>query len=292
MRSWLRSRRGTLVLAALVWAAGCLVIWWALPVVPRSWQPPADQTIMGFLSDGRTLVTANLLHEGNNFVSGPIRLWDVDTGQLRASHFGSDDAFNRVFILHNPDRLMVGARRHEGGIPSQVFDVRLVDALSGKDVPGFSCHASMGADSWQVSPDGTRMAFETYNDHLQPLIEWHDLVSGRLLQRLEWASAPFVFSSDGRRFAALRYGNPKLRAFTVWEVPTGCEIASVPSEPGGVPPPVEFSADGQLVRDEYGNVRDVATGKIRLQVWGSCTFSADGRWLIVGQPAAKELVIH
>src|SRR5438105_4321633 len=104
MRSWLRSRRVTLVLAVLLWAAGCLVIWRALPVVPHHWQPPADQEPLGFLSDGRTLVTVPYPYPcGDHYSSGPIRLWDVDTGRLWTSHLGPEQIFDRVLLDHGHD---------------------------------------------------------------------------------------------------------------------------------------------------------------------------------------------
>jgi hypothetical protein len=301
----MRSRCGTLVLAALVWAAGCFLIWWALPPAPRSWQPPADQEPLGFLSDGRTLVTIASPHYGYN---GPIQLWDTDSGRVRASYFAPEDAFQTVVLDRNEDRVrVIQLQENEEASPLSHFLLRMHDAWTGRELARFSCHSSMPEGSrpyrapaeffisyWIVTPDGKTTAF-VCTEVDQDQIEWHEVASGQRLLRLPGPSDRIVFSPDSRRFASDCGGT-----VTIWEVPTGHKIASftVPQRRFncgvGYYALKEFSPDGELVLDEEGGVWEVATGKMRFQVseeMANCTFSADGRWLIGVQQVAKEQMV-
>jgi hypothetical protein len=279
-----------LVLAAMVWAAGCLAIWWALPAMPRSWQPPADQQPLGFLSDGRTLVTRTWQSSGAG-MDGPVQLWDIDTGRLRASHFGPDDTFDCIGVDHSHDRLEV--QQGKDGPYSDTFELRLLDALSAREIAHFTRYIPVTNPGiircwWRTSPDGEVLAFETFeNGRFQ--IEWHDVASGRLLRTFPGARWPMHFSPDGRRFLATFAGakpeDPK--PFTVWEVPSGREIASfpAPAQQSNLHYPKEFSPDGMLLLAGRTNVWEVATGKLRFQAAdidsSFSAFSADSRWLIV-----------
>jgi hypothetical protein len=291
MRPWLRSKRATLVLAVLVWAAGCLLIWWALPVVPRSWQPPSDQKSVGFLSDGRTLVTVSPTDSQLACV-GPVQLWDVDTGRLQAFHFGPDDTFERLWVDPRHDRLEVQQRNSDDGLPGDTLELRLLDAHSAREIAHFTRHLPgkllPGNGWWQTSPDGTTAAFVTVENE-QPQIEWYDVARGRLLRTFPGAGWSIHFSPDGHRLFAFLAGDqlegPK--PFTVWEVPSGREIAlfPVPTTPGDYNSPREFSPDGELLLTDRTKVWEVTTGKLRFQAAdvssAFSTFSADSRWLIV-----------
>src|SRR5437764_111932 len=78
------------------------------------WQPPRDEFACGFLRDGRTLVTVPRSASGNRRMgtpeTGPVRLWDIDTGRLRASHFSPEDVFDRVLVNQALDMLCVQQR--------------------------------------------------------------------------------------------------------------------------------------------------------------------------------------
>jgi WD40 repeat protein len=299
MRSWLRSKRVTLVLAVLVWATGCLAIWWALPPAPRIWQPAAGQEPLGFLSDGRTLVTVACPHNG---YKGPIQLWDTNSGRARASYFGHEDTFQSVVLDRNEDRLrVIQLQENEEASPLYHYLLRIHDAWTGRELVRFSCHSSTPEGDplyhisfWIVTPDGKTTAFVCIEDN-QVQIELHDVASGRLLLRLPGPADRMVFSPNGRRFASNWGGT-----VTIWEVPTGREIASFTVPSRGFNCAVgdhglkDVSPDGQLVLDQQGGVWDAATGKLRFQLPGecaSCTFSADGRSLVVLQPTAIEHVL-
>src|SRR4051812_43952010 len=52
-----RTPRRMMLLAGLLWLAGTGAIWWALPKVAATWPIPSGEHPVGFLGDGRTLVT-------------------------------------------------------------------------------------------------------------------------------------------------------------------------------------------------------------------------------------------
>jgi hypothetical protein len=253
--------------------------------VPRSWQPPADQDPLGFLSDGRTLVTVS--HP--DWYYGPIHLWDVDTGRLQASHFGSHDRFDRLFLDSRHDRLEAVQRTDDGSTPTYTFELWLFDARSAREVAHFIRHLPDDQFWWRTSPDGETVTFVA-RDNGQPQIEWYDVASGQLLQTMPSPAASMVFSPDGHRFAAQRSGaaGPGTITFSVWDVPSGREIASftVPvTRSDDWDTPTAFSPDGELLLDYKTMIWEVGTGRQRFHlphIYNACsTFSADGRSLIV-----------
>ena len=84
-----------LMVSSIAWLAGALFLWWQLPVQPRVTLSSAENLwIEGFSPDGRILATSNCTTNirisnsttdfaGGHIIdeNGPIRLWDVDTGQ-------------------------------------------------------------------------------------------------------------------------------------------------------------------------------------------------------------------
>jgi len=83
--------------------AGVVAVWWCCPVGPRDgWQPPSDEVACGFLADSRTLVTVPRPLGGRRTAgvpeTGPIRLWDIESGILCASRYGANDTFVRVLV--------------------------------------------------------------------------------------------------------------------------------------------------------------------------------------------------
>src|SRR5436305_14284147 len=86
MRLLLRTTRGTLLLAAFVWTAGVVVLLWGLPVRPRlAWAPPERAELVGFLPDGRTVLTLDYCEPAHD-LAGPLRLWDTTSGLETAAH--------------------------------------------------------------------------------------------------------------------------------------------------------------------------------------------------------------
>src|SRR5262249_37012816 len=87
----LRDHRGK-VLAALLFPAWAVFFWWLLPPQPRlSLTGTEDDCLAGFSADGASLVTVARNPEYGKkpvdwhsaLYAGPVRVWDVATGQPR-----------------------------------------------------------------------------------------------------------------------------------------------------------------------------------------------------------------
>src|SRR5262245_27024506 len=95
MRLLPRTPRGTWLLAAVMWLAGCAILWWQLPDVPRLVVSAEGAYVAGFTDDGRWV-------QGHGNYSaerpdapvgdGPFRTWDPRTGRLAASWQKPDGA--------------------------------------------------------------------------------------------------------------------------------------------------------------------------------------------------------
>src|SRR5687768_1062141 len=86
-------RRRLLLLIA--WLLGLTLIYvLTTPGPRRGWQPPLNHQYAGLLSDDCTMLTVMRSPSAmSSQCTGPIRLWDVATGELVAEHFGSEDRF-------------------------------------------------------------------------------------------------------------------------------------------------------------------------------------------------------
>lgn len=277
------------MLAGTLWAAGLAACWSALPVLPRTaWQPPPGEYPLGFLADGRTLATAPT--DGRTR-TGPVRLWDVDTGAVRAAHFTAEDRFQVVTLQRHGgrDHLMLYERENPGEPPPFAFRMRLCDAESGVELARFTWKQPK-ENVWSVlTPDGKVTAFVTWEAG-EPQTVWHDVESGRLLRRFPGYAERIGFSPDGRRFFAYKVrpaASPRTTTCTVWDVPEGREVLTFSqgfdrASLGGAK---AFSPDGELLLDDHTQVWDLKTGKVRFAIPGiyyACSnFSRDGRWLIV-----------
>jgi hypothetical protein len=57
MRLLPRTPRGAWLLAAAVWFAGAVVVWYVLPEIPHdAWQPPEGCQVQGFTADSRGII--------------------------------------------------------------------------------------------------------------------------------------------------------------------------------------------------------------------------------------------
>src|SRR5262245_41398443 len=82
MRLLPRTSRGTWLMAAVTWLAGCSAVWWVLPVRPRAaWLMPGPSQIVGCLPNSSVLVTTGL-EEVRRLGGGPLRFWNSHNGTL------------------------------------------------------------------------------------------------------------------------------------------------------------------------------------------------------------------
>jgi WD40 repeat protein len=264
------------------WLAGIIVLWLATPVVPRDWQLPGDEGLLGFLDDGLTLVTAPRKVTGER-PSNLLRLWDVEKGVLLASHPSEVEVTRRSWI-ERCDLLQI-AQIKSGYVhgappflPTRIgpnhISLSLVEPRTGRLVKSFKFESWSDPVSWKLSPDGQISSFDVYDGDRSRVI-WSDNMSGRQLRSLPGCQQPTCFSPNGKWFAAC--GDAQS---VVCDVPGGKEIARL-SSPLGNAWPIAFSDDSTLLLDYDGNVWDIATGTRRFAVPGPrCFFTPDGRGII------------
>jgi WD40 repeat protein len=83
MRLLPRSAKGTWLLAAAAWAAGCVVLWQIIPPVPRAViNFPGTKWFIDIGPGGRTVT---FLCGASATDRGGILVWDIETGTVRAA---------------------------------------------------------------------------------------------------------------------------------------------------------------------------------------------------------------
>jgi hypothetical protein len=272
--------RGTVFLLA-AWAAGAALLYWHVDVGPREgWQPPHGDHVCGLLPDGRTVVTVRRIRDaGNNLpdlYAGPVRLWDIDTGTLVASHFSPEQTFGLVHVDHGFDVLHIG---RPAAIADQRHDleVSLYDARSGLELTRLKESAPYQTTSWVLSPDGYTAAACGCDENGTGSVAVIDRASGRRRFLLSDCHGGICFSPDGRRFAAL---HGKHSPF-VCDTATGREIARL--SPVGIEAwsaPRQFLSDGKLLLDSTGQLWDADSGARLQQFSLNALFAPDGRAVI------------
>ena len=284
MRLPVRTTRGIFAVSVLVWLVGILGVWRFTPVGPsESWQPPEDEAVLGFLSDDRTIVTVprtivTVPRPSSRELTGPIRLWDIETGRLKATWFGQQDVFEQVNLPGSHDLLHFQQRVGGTGADGPTYRLHLRDAWTGNEVASFTARCPLGGTPACVHTDDGRIVAVLTYENGEPQVACYDLTSRQLLSRLAGCRAPMCFSARGRCLAAV-HGT----SLAVFDVRIGRQIAMLDSPEAGIASPMEFSPDESLLLDSHGNVWNLPSGTRRFgisQLSQSCTFTPDGLKLV------------
>src|SRR5437588_9534146 len=147
-------RRTVRGLALLAWLTGNVGLWLLLPPVPRRTLQLPEPCRHAVLSpDGGAVATLNYKTTGAD--DGPLRLWDVASGQLRWELPGDEKV--RVCLRFTPDgsRLFVLSGESEQEMSYHCYDV-----ATGRerftlpcDVRGFGINPHLARDISCFSPD-------------------------------------------------------------------------------------------------------------------------------------------
>jgi hypothetical protein len=149
MRLLPRTPRGTWLLAGLAWAAAWAALWWALPVRPRvEWQAPCSSQLIGFLGDGRTLVT---LDNPARDRLCRVRFWDADTGAPQRLLPGAEGESAAAAALTPDGRsVLVTVARNARAVPPE-YQVRLYQPGDPDARPPSSRPSARTGASWPAS---------------------------------------------------------------------------------------------------------------------------------------------
>ena len=269
-----------------LWITGLFIIWQLVPVGGwEGWQIPEDEFIVGFLRDGSTLVTVPRSKTGDRIVgtkeSGPIRLWNIYTGQLLAEYFDKDYVVDRVLVDEND---CIKVQEEVKGKPDE-FLLRLLDARTGKEINAYSCRVPQKNIWWNTSPNGKYSIFQSFEGE-KPHIELQDHGANRMIKRLEGWREPLRFSEDGALFFA---HDEQRKDMGVFSVSNGELVAHLKTDPanttGRYASPNSISPDNTLLVDSECQVWDIKTGKQRFSVpniyYGSMAFTPNSKYLAV-----------
>jgi WD40 repeat protein len=260
----MRSRRSLrilcLPLAAYLIAAG--ILWYFIGPQPTvTLRAPEKLSLVGFTPDSRLLITRPVedwLVTYGSISTGPIRIWDVATGQEH--HRILEDAADLGAMALSPDGQQLVVLR-----PDQVT---IVDVASGSQLAAWPCQPATG-QGFLWSPDGKSLAsIERVggNQVRVRLFDARTLEVRLTLEELD-VNSNVAFSPDGRWLATGDKG-PSFKTMEsqnirLWDTATGQLVRTFRVEDEYLMGSFAFSADGTLVMADCNKtvVWEVSTGE-------------------------------
>jgi WD40 repeat protein len=256
---------------------------------------------IAFSPDGKTLVSTGwdgkvIVGDGNQKMSGQIRLWDVATGVNTLTIPGNRGAMSVAF---SPNGKTIASSPY-GYINEHSEEINLWDAVTGKEVlsiqPPHILDQSNSNRSLAFSPDSKTLAA------ISPgrTVRLWDLATGKNVKTLEGAKAPTESGCSIISVAFGRDGKTVLascgRGVVMWDADSGKVIRTLEA---GWTPGMALSPDGKTIATASGGdgfssrpstikLWDVATGKNTTTFSGNAgwpaylAFSPDGKVLAAG----------
>jgi WD40 repeat protein len=281
----------TLLIGLLIWSAGALILWFALPYKPKAvLSAPEDLVIAAFSPNGKIVATKSKRtwqtlsgYEPN----GPICLWDIDSGKQIAL-FQETGLLVRNVLFSNDGKtvVLVSSSVKGGDRKISIFDVQtgqVVDVIHQLPFPlmffplgTFPLNVVQARCIWEfsalrsfqnciLSPDGKLLFFDSPY-WLEPCVVW-DIPTRRFRQNLnQW---PLALSPDGQYCLfhsgeiAPQTGMPI--GIVLHEFSTGRDIAKMAWTIDWLTNRVQVSSDGKLVMSQIFN--ESAIGQKEVKVW-------------------------
>jgi len=163
---------------------------------------------------------------------GSLRVWNVETGQMVASHEGQF----RAAAFAAGGQVMVVVRRTGDDHEILFYDLLHADRAP-RRVPGKDNPSTLA-----VSPDGRLVASSSFSGQIQLL----DPAKGELIETLHGhlnSAFGIAFSPDGRRLISSSGGRETVK---LWDVGTRQEVLTLTGI-GGTLPAAVWSADGDVI---------------------------------------------
>jgi WD40 repeat protein len=231
---------------------------------------------LGFSPDGQTFagISCYLDENGGGCWGGPVRLWNVATGQERVTLL--DNHTRLPDIRFSPKGDLLATEDGNG-------ELRLWDVGSGSEWASFQVSKVASISYWRpnfrFSPDGRTLAFESQSEKGVTL--W-DLTSKREKAHLPGASSPLHFSPDSRILATAFDQSIRL-----WDVATGKEMATTHGRPvqalSVAFAPVAFAPDGRTLATATRKLGDAKPEMHQVILWDVSTGAEITAWDTEGE---------
>jgi WD40 repeat protein len=250
-------------------------LWWFLPTRPRLTLAAGKQDVFaGFSPDSHWVATLTMPKKGNwdeNFgvIGGPVRLWDVHTGQERLQ-LAADWQSIRL-LPFSPDSKLVATVSEDGRCALWDTETGQVQFTMRTTPPG------MGIDhppDVRFGPDGLSLAVVSPNG--EDLQLW-DVPSGQIRTMMPGVRC-FAYAPDGKAVAVAENATGTMRP---WQSALLAFLATLGS-------PLPLPSQALHESHQVVKIRDLTTGQPLITLPGfvrfaaSMAFSPDGRYLAVG----------
>lgn len=251
--------------------------WWLVPPQPRLVIPFSNvPRLVGFSDDGRVLATISSRTREGAEVEGPVHLWDVITGKLKATIGGTDRIAGAQL---SPDGKVVAIKRE---LDPSVYCYLFFDAETGQEksseqlsraplsqIPSVGLSTPpLPSDWWTActfSTDSRKAAIVANANGKRSLRLWN-IAQGRSTWTATETDWPIAFSPDGRRIAFANESEMLVTDYTmkVLDSATGRIVAKFTGPMGRARTPA-FSMDSKLLAAECLWAR--ATRPYEVKIW-------------------------
>jgi WD40 repeat protein len=256
------SARRVCVMLFLLFAAIFAVSWWLTPI-----QPYATLILNGacgrllYSPDGTMLVTRGKEDFGRS--AGPLRVWEVASGQER---FSLGDNWKAIETVHfSPNSGLLAAHEMEG-------ELKIWNTKTGDEIAHFSPETKF--TNWvnfQFSPDGRFLVFQDHSKgwaNNKNFITFWNIESKQEQGSVENYSHTLVFARDGKSFATCSPNESNNTEVLLWkfdQIPVCVKRDPVTASQIAFSPDLQTLATADDLPDGNGQVAmwDMMTGEKR-----------------------------